>query len=111
VCDRHFCLSLHRQECLCHTPVYDVGIRVSFAVLLCITLSASAQYVPPVPRTVTGGRALHRTTDIPLPSPKQQWVLAHSSHFLTLLETAKDPKLIKDAIAFRTELQKRAKRR
>ncbi|MGZ8832706.1 MAG: DUF1570 domain-containing protein [Thermoanaerobaculia bacterium] len=33
---------------------------------------------------MTGERALHRTIDIPLPSPKQRWVLARSSHFLTL---------------------------
>jgi tetratricopeptide (TPR) repeat protein len=59
-------------------------IRVPLAVLLLGTLSASAQYVPPIPKTITGGRALNRTKDIPLPSPNQQWVRARSKHFLTL---------------------------
>lgn len=49
-----------------------------------IALGAYAQYVPPVPKSVTGGRALNRTKDIALPSPKQQWVRARSTHFLTL---------------------------
>src|SRR5712691_10704101 len=43
-----------------------------------------AQFVPPVPKTITGGRTLHRVSDIPLPAPKQQWVRARSAHFLTI---------------------------
>ncbi|HEX9161779.1 MAG TPA: tetratricopeptide repeat protein [Thermoanaerobaculia bacterium] len=58
-------------------------LRFSFLVLF-VALSAPAQFVPPVPKTVTGGRELHKTFEIPLPSPKQQWVRARSPHFLAL---------------------------
>ena len=59
--------------------------RTSLAALTCfIALSAQAQFVPPVPKTITGSRPLHRTHDIPLPGPKQQWVRGRSAHFLTI---------------------------
>ncbi|HEY3056484.1 MAG TPA: DUF1570 domain-containing protein, partial [Thermoanaerobaculia bacterium] len=54
------------------------------AVSLLTALGASAQYVPPVPRTISGRRSLNRQHDIPLPPPKQQWVRARSAHFLTI---------------------------
>jgi tetratricopeptide (TPR) repeat protein len=44
----------------------------------------SAQYIPPVPKTISGGRALNRQRDIPLPSPRQEWVRAQSAHFLAI---------------------------
>ncbi len=59
-------------------------MRKLLPAVLLFALSASAQYVPPVPKTITGERGLHRRGDIPLPSPKQQWVRARSAHFVTL---------------------------
>jgi tetratricopeptide (TPR) repeat protein len=47
-------------------------------------LSASAQYIPPIPKSVSGTRALHRTGDIPLPPANERWVRARSRHFLTI---------------------------
>jgi tetratricopeptide (TPR) repeat protein len=58
-------------------------VRRALAVIsLAVSLSASAQYVPPVPKSIGGDRALNRT-EIPLPS-SQLWVRAKSPHFLTL---------------------------
>jgi tetratricopeptide (TPR) repeat protein len=59
--------------------------RTPLAALACfIALHAHAQFVPPVPKTITGSSTLHRVRDIPLPSPKQRWVRARSAHFLTI---------------------------
>jgi tetratricopeptide (TPR) repeat protein len=58
--------------------------RSAVLVAFFIALHASAQYIPPIPKTIKGQRGLHRTSDIPLPSPKQQWVRARSPHFLIL---------------------------
>jgi tetratricopeptide (TPR) repeat protein len=49
-----------------------------------LALNASAQYIPPIPKSVTGTRALHKTGDIPLPSADERWVRARSKHFLTI---------------------------
>jgi tetratricopeptide (TPR) repeat protein len=59
-------------------------VRPLLPAVLLIALNASAQYVPPVPKTITGERALNRRGDIPLPSSKQQWIRAKSAHFVTL---------------------------
>jgi len=49
-----------------------------------VALNASAQFVPPVPKTIGGGRGVHRTKEIPLPDAKEPWVRARSPHFVTL---------------------------
>ncbi|HSP34399.1 MAG TPA: hypothetical protein VLU46_08795, partial [Thermoanaerobaculia bacterium] len=49
-----------------------------------IALTASAQFVPPVPKTIGGDRGLHRTKEIPLPPATEQWVRARSPQFTTL---------------------------
>lgn len=57
--------------------------RLTFFLLL-LAITASAQFVPPVPKTIGGGRGLHRTREIPLPAPNERWVRGRSAHFLTL---------------------------
>ena len=57
---------------------------LSTVAFLLIALSAAAQYVPPVPKTIGGRSSITRRTDIPLPPPKQQWVRARSAHFLAI---------------------------